>query len=106
VVAAAVVSLVFSAATRALAGPRQEEHETTLATWTGKHNDRIPLCMPHLMLDLPVMRASTVYNWRERPILTGGKDGLQQSARSTLPYLHKCTKLFHLGKPDNGMHMI
>ena len=31
--------------------------------------------MPHLMLDLPFMRASTVYNWREGPIITRGNDG-------------------------------
>jgi len=43
--------------------------------WNGKHNDGVPLYMPRLMLDLPVMRASTVYNWREGPILTRGKDG-------------------------------
>ncbi len=43
--------------------------------WSGKHNNGVPLYMPHLMLDLPVMRASTVYNWRAGPILSRGKDG-------------------------------
>ena len=43
--------------------------------WNGKHNNGVPLYMPHLMLDLPVMRTSTVYNWREGPILTRRKDG-------------------------------
>jgi len=43
--------------------------------WSGKHNNGVPLYMPHLMLDLPIMRASTVYNWREGPIITRGKDG-------------------------------
>ena len=43
--------------------------------WSGKHNNGVPCFMPHLMLDLPVMRASTVYNWREGPILIRGKDG-------------------------------
>lgn len=43
--------------------------------WNGKHNNGVPIYMPHLMLDLPVMRASTVYNWREGPIITRGKDG-------------------------------
>jgi len=44
-------------------------------TWLGKHNNGVPLFMSHLMLDLPVMRVSTVYNWREGPILTRGEDG-------------------------------
>ncbi len=43
--------------------------------WSGKHNNGVPLYMPHLMLDLPIMRASTVYNWREGPIFTRDKDG-------------------------------
>lgn len=43
--------------------------------WSGKHNNGVPLYMPHLMLDLPIMRCSTVYNWREGPIITRGKDG-------------------------------
>jgi len=43
--------------------------------WNGKHNNGVPLFMAHLILDLPIMRASTVYNWREAPILTRGKDG-------------------------------
>jgi len=29
----------------------------------------------HLLLDIPVMRGSAVYNWRLKPILTRGKDG-------------------------------
>jgi hypothetical protein len=44
-------------------------------TWLGKHNNGVPLVMAHLMLDLPLMRVSTVYNWREGPIITRGKDG-------------------------------
>ena len=44
-------------------------------TWLGKHNNGVPLFMAHLMLDLPIMRVSTVYNWREGPILTRKKDG-------------------------------
>lgn len=28
------------------------------------------------MLDLAVMRGSAVYNWRESPIITRGKDGM------------------------------
>ena len=43
--------------------------------WLGKHNNGVPLFMTHLMLDLPVMRVSTVYNWRENPIITRHKDG-------------------------------
>ncbi len=31
--------------------------------------------MAHLTLDLPLMRVSTVYNWREGPILTRNRDG-------------------------------
>lgn len=44
-------------------------------TWLGKHNNGVPLFMAHLMLDLPLMRVSTVYNWREGPILTRGENG-------------------------------
>jgi len=43
--------------------------------WNGKHNNGVPLYMPHLMLDLPIMRASTVYNWRETPVITRDKSG-------------------------------
>jgi len=43
--------------------------------WLGKHNNGAPLFMAHLMLDLPIMRVSTVYNWREGPIITRSKDG-------------------------------
>ena len=46
--------------------------------WMGKHNNGVPLFMPHLILDLPVMRVSTVYNWREGPIITRDKDGKVQ----------------------------
>lgn len=44
-------------------------------TWLGKHNNGVPLFMAHLMLDLPIMRVSTVYNWREGPIIIRHKDG-------------------------------
>jgi len=43
--------------------------------WSGKHNNGVPLYMAHLMLDLPVMRASTVYNWRVNPVITRNPDG-------------------------------
>jgi len=43
--------------------------------WLGKHNNGVPLFMAHLMLDLPIMRVSTVNNWRETPLITRGKDG-------------------------------
>ena len=43
--------------------------------WNGKHNNGVPLFMPHLMLDHPYMRASTVYNWRHCPTITRDKDG-------------------------------
>jgi poly(3-hydroxybutyrate) depolymerase len=44
--------------------------------WSGKHNNGVPLFISHLMLDLPIMRGSAVYNWREAPIITRGKDGM------------------------------
>lgn len=44
-------------------------------TWLGKHNNGVPMFMAHLMLDLPIMRVSTVYNWRENPIITRQKNG-------------------------------
>jgi len=31
--------------------------------------------MAQLMPDLPLMRGSTVYNWREWPIITRNEDG-------------------------------
>ena len=43
--------------------------------WNGKHNNGVPLFMPHLLLDQPYMRASTVYNWRHCPMITRDKDG-------------------------------
>ena len=43
--------------------------------WNGKHNNGVPLYMSHLILDLPIMRASTVYNWRETPVITRNKKG-------------------------------
>ena len=43
--------------------------------WNGKHNNGVPLYMPHLMLDLPIMRASTVYNWRITPVINRNKKG-------------------------------
>lgn len=55
--------------------------------WSGKHNSGVPLFMPHLMLDLPVMRASTVCNWREGPIITRDEDGTIR--RNTVIYRTK-----------------
>ena len=43
--------------------------------WLGKHNNGVPLFMVHLMLDLPIMRVSTIYNWRENPIIIRHEDG-------------------------------
>lgn len=43
--------------------------------WRGKHNNGVALFMSHLMLDIPIMRGSTVYNWRQTPIITRAKDG-------------------------------
>ena len=52
-----------------------EKHNFYSADWRGKHNNGVPLFISHLMLDLPVMRGSAVYNWRLGPIITRGKDG-------------------------------
>ncbi len=43
--------------------------------WRGKHNHGVALFMSHLLLDIPIMRGSTVYNWRLNPIITRAKDG-------------------------------
>jgi hypothetical protein len=43
--------------------------------WRGKHNNGVVLFMSHLMLDIPIMRGSTVYNWRLKPIITRHQDG-------------------------------
>ena len=43
--------------------------------WSGKHNNGVPLFMAHLMLDLPVMRGSAVYNWRQKPIIDRDDNG-------------------------------
>ena len=31
--------------------------------------------MTELLLDLPISRVSTIYNWRENPVITRNKDG-------------------------------
>ena len=43
--------------------------------WRGKHNNGVALFMSHLMLDIPIMRGSAVYNWQENPIITRHKNG-------------------------------
>ncbi len=43
--------------------------------WSGKHNNGVPLFISHLVLDIPIMRGSTVYNWRLNPIITRDEDG-------------------------------
>lgn len=43
--------------------------------WRGKHNNGVPLFTSHLMLDIPVMLGSAVYNWRQNPIITRGRGG-------------------------------
>jgi len=45
------------------------------SNWSGKHNNGVPLFMCHLMLDLPVMRGSAVYNWRQNRIIDRDKNG-------------------------------
>ena len=44
-------------------------------TWLGKHNNGVVVDMATLLLDLPLKRASTIYNWREGPIVTRQADG-------------------------------
>ncbi|HCO92630.1 MAG TPA: hypothetical protein DIU00_01545 [Phycisphaerales bacterium] len=43
--------------------------------WGGKHNNGVALFMSHLLLELPVMRGSAVYNWRQNPIIDRDKNG-------------------------------
>jgi len=51
--------------------------------WNGKHNNGVPLFMLHLMLDMPIMRGSTIYNWRQTPVITRDKNGKIQRNRVT-----------------------
>ena len=44
-------------------------------TWLGKHNHGVVAYMAQLLLDLPLSRVSTIYNWRENPIITRNEDG-------------------------------
>ncbi len=44
-------------------------------TWLGKHNNGVVVNMSVLMLDLPLTRVNTLYNWREVPILSRDKNG-------------------------------
>jgi hypothetical protein len=44
-------------------------------TWLGKHNHGAVAHMVQLLLDLPLSRVSTIYNWRENPIITRNEDG-------------------------------
>jgi len=43
--------------------------------WDAKHNHGVVMFISHLMLDQPYMRSSTIYNWREGPIITRKPDG-------------------------------
>ena len=43
--------------------------------WNGKHNMGIVLYMAALLLDQPYMKISTIYNWRDAPIIERKKDG-------------------------------
>ena len=43
--------------------------------WSGKHNNAAPMFLAQLLLDQPYMKISTIYNWRQGPIVTRGKDG-------------------------------
>jgi hypothetical protein len=44
-------------------------------TWIGKHNNGVVAHMTQLLLDLPLCRVSTYYNWRENPLITRNEDG-------------------------------
>ncbi|MBT3274050.1 MAG: hypothetical protein HN368_12910 [Spirochaetales bacterium] len=44
-------------------------------TWLGKHNNGVVVNMATLLLDLPLQRASTIYNWRDGPIIFRQSDG-------------------------------
>ncbi len=52
-----------------------EQHNFYAPNWRGKHNNGVPLFISHLMLDLPIMRGSAVYNWRLTPAITRHEDG-------------------------------
>jgi hypothetical protein len=53
----------------------REEYNFYDSKWRGKHNNGVPLFISHLMLDLPIMRGSAVYNWRMKPAIMRGIDG-------------------------------
>jgi hypothetical protein len=44
-------------------------------TWLSKHNHGVVTFMTELLLDLPISRVSTIYNWRENSIITRNEDG-------------------------------
>ena len=52
-----------------------EERSFYGGDWSGKHNNGVATHMPALMLDLPIHRASTIYNWRETPVITRERHG-------------------------------
>ena len=45
-------------------------------SWNGKHNNAVPMYMAAIILDQPYFKGSTVYNWREEPIIERRKDGM------------------------------
>ena len=44
-------------------------------TWLGKYNHGVVTFITELLLDLPISQVSTIYNWRENPIITRNEDG-------------------------------
>ena len=44
-------------------------------SWIAIFNNGVPRYMANMLLDLPIMNGCAVYNWREGPIITRGKDG-------------------------------
>ena len=56
-------------------GNWDEETNCYGKTWLGKHNHGVVAYMVQLLLDLPLSRVCTVYNWRENPIITRNEDG-------------------------------
>jgi hypothetical protein len=44
-------------------------------TWQEKHNIGTPLYMASIILELPLMNNTGIYNWRRNPVITRGVDG-------------------------------
>lgn len=44
-------------------------------TWQEKHNNGVPMYMAGILLDLPIVDITGLYNWRRNPILSRANDG-------------------------------